>query len=185
MTDDKHNWSLTEERSVLETILINCKNNPKKVKQMATKIYATAKSDETKKLCMDICSASNPLKYIKDSVTKVRDFAILLEQFIGDGCHGAILTGTGGLDVYPIKLDAPEQWLNSKDKWNPEDEQEIMCNAAHNWMKEYNKGYFYGKVVLFPYFGFSGTPRIYELKCTDGNTEGLVKYPGTNYYVAK
>ena len=185
MSEKEHDWSLTEERSALERIVRDCKSNPKKVKQLAKRIYSTSKSEETKKLCRDICSASNPLTYIKDAIAKVRDFATLVEQFIEDGCHGAIITGNNGLDVYPVKLDAPEKWLTPEDKWNPEDEQEIMCNAAHNWMKEYDKGYFYGKVILFPFFGFSGVPRIYELRCTGGDNKGLVKVPGTNYYVAE
>lgn len=66
-------------------------------------------------------------------------------------------------------------------QWDPEQEMIIQHEAADNWMKDHNKGYFLGKVVLFPMFGFSGEPRIIEMKC--GDTDGLVKYPGTNYYV--
>ncbi|MCY1299293.1 hypothetical protein D9M70_488160 [compost metagenome] len=120
---------------------------------------------------------------MRSCINKIRDCAILVENFIKDGNHGMLFTGNNGLDVYPIKLDTRDNWLTEGTKWDPEQEMIIQHDAANNWMKEHDKGTFYGKVVLFPQFGFSGEPRIVEMAC--GDTEGMVKYPGTNYFVKK
>lgn len=161
-TESEHSWSLREERAVLEQAFEHS-SNPKKLKKFVANLYKKVTTDEARLICQDIYSSKDPVKYVKDSITRVRDFAILIEQFMEDGNHGAIITGSGGRDVYPIKVDALPQWLTGDDPWTQEDELEIMLKATRGWMQEYNKDYFYGKIVLFPYFGFSGIPRVYEL----------------------
>ncbi|MNY19254.1 hypothetical protein D3C86_1526790 [compost metagenome] len=92
-----------------------------------------------------------------------------------------IFTGKNGTDIFPVKLDTRANWLEESKRWDPEQEMVIQHEVVHSWMRDHDKGYFYGKVVLFPTFGFSGEPRIIEMAC--GDTTGMVKYPGTNFYV--
>lgn len=171
-----------EQESAILKFFEDMKNpNDKKIKKLAAKLYGEVKNDIQKRLCRDVYRADQPLKYVRSCIAKIRDCAILIEQFIEDGCHGMIFTGKDGCEVYPVKLDTRENWLTEGTRWDPEQEMIIQHDCVNNWMKEHNKGYFFGKVVLFPMFGFSGEPRIVEMSC--GNTEGMVKYPGTNYYV--
>lgn len=173
--------TLNEESAILD-IFASMKNpNPKKVKKLATRLFNESTLEIHKRLCRDIYRADDPVKYMHSCINKIRDCALLVEQFIEDGNHGMLFTGKDGLDVYPVKLDTRENWLGEDKKWDPEQEMLIQHDAARNWMREYDKGHFYGKVVLFPKFGFSGEPRIIEMQC--GDTDGMVKYPGTDYYV--
>jgi hypothetical protein len=175
--------NLKEESAILD-IFEGIKNpNPKKVKKLASRLYGEVTSDIQKRLCRDIFRADDPVKYMWSCINKIRDCAILVEQFIEDGNHGMLFTGKDGLEVYPVKLDTRDNWLTEGTKWDPEQEMIIQHDACNNWMQEHDKGSFYGKVVLFPQFGFSGEPRIIEMAC--GDTEGMTKYPGTNYYVRK
>lgn len=172
-----------EQESAILKFFEDMKNpNDKKIKKLAAKLYGEVKNDIQKRLCRDVYRADQPLKYVRSCIAKIRDCAILIEQFIEDGCHGMIFTGKDGCEVYPVKLDTRENWLTEGKSWDPEQEMLIQNDAANNWMRDHDKGYFFGKVVLFPKFGFSGEPRIIEMSC--GDVEGMVKYPGTNYYVS-
>lgn len=176
-------YDTLEKESAILDLFEQMKNpNPKKVRKLAARLYGECTLEIQKRLCRDIYRADNPVKYMRSCIDKIRDCAILVEQFIEDGCHGMIFTGKDGTEVWPIKLDTRENWLTEGKDWHPEQEQLIQHDAVDAWMREHDKGYFYGKVVLFPKFGFSGEPRIIEMKC-GADTEGMVRYPGTKYYV--
>ncbi|MNO21499.1 hypothetical protein D3C76_112730 [compost metagenome] len=173
--------TLNQESAILDQFEAIKNPNAKKVKKFAARMYNECTLEIQKRLCRDIFRADDPVKYMRSCIDKIRDCAILVEQFIEDGCHGMIFTGKNGTDVYPVQLNTRESWLNEGKRWDEEQEMIIQHEAVNNWMKDHDKGYFYGKVVLFPKFGFSGEPRIVEMAC--GDTEGMVKYPGTNFYV--
>lgn len=173
--------TLHHESAILDLFEAIKNPNAKKVKKFAARMYNECQLEIQKRLCRDIYRADDPVKYMRSCISKIRDCAILTEQFIEDGCHGMIFTGPNGIDVYPVKLNTRESWLTEGKRWDEEQEMILHHDACNAWMKEHDKGYFYGKVVLFPKFGFSGEPRIVEMAC--GDTEGMVKYPGTNYYV--
>ena len=182
MTSSKTKYEGLEEEAAILKVFEEMKNpNPKKVKKLAARLHDEVNSDVQKRLCRDIYRADEPVKYMHSCIVKIRECAILIEQFIEEGHHGMIFTGTNGCDIYPVTLNTRQNWLNKEDKWDPEQEMLIQHDAVNAWMKEYDKGHFRGKVVLFPAFGFSGEPRIIEMAC--GDTTGMVKYPGTNYYV--
>lgn len=172
---------LEQESAVLE-MFISLKNpNAKKVKKLAARLYNELPLEIQKRLCRDIYRADDPVKYMTSCYNKIHDCAILIKQFIEDGSHGMIFTGKNGTDIYPVTLDTRTNWLTEGKRWDPEQEMIIQHQAAQSWMAEHDKGYFFGKVVLFPTFGFSGEPRVIEMAC--GDTEGMVKYPGTDFYV--
>ena len=175
-------YDTLEQESAILAIFEQMKNpNPKKVKKLAARLYAESPLEIQKRLCRDIYRADEPVKYMQSCIEKIRDCAILIEQFIEDGCHGMIFTGKHGTDVWPVKLNTQQTWLTEGTAWDPEQEMIIAHEAVNAFMQENDKGYFYGKVVLFPKFGFSGEPRIIEMSC--GDTTGMVKYPGTSLYV--
>lgn len=153
--------------------------NPKKLKKFATRLYKEAQTEVQQWLIMDILTAADPIKYLNDAIAKIRDCAVIIEQFIEDGCHGMIMMGN---NVYPVKLETVQKWLIEQKPWDPEQEMLIQHDAANSWMREHDKGRFSGKVVLFPQFGFSGIPRDITMACTE-DVEGLVKYEGTDYYI--
>ncbi|QTH80417.1 hypothetical protein PA10_00219 [Pseudomonas phage pPa_SNUABM_DT01] len=173
--------TLEQESSVLEMFMAIKNPNAKKVKKLAARLYNELPLEIQKRLCRDIYRAHDPVLYMTTCYNKIHDCAILVKQFIEDGCHGMIFTGKNGTDTYPIKLDTRTNWLNEGKRWDPEQEMIIQHEAVNSWMRDHDKGYFFGKVVLFPTFGFSGEPRIIEMAC--GDTEGMVKYPGTDFYV--
>lgn len=183
MTDrSSYTDSFAQESTILKVFKDANLKNPKKVRSMATRLLKETTLPIQRQLLMDLIAAGNPLEYLRYCIDHVEQCAVIIKQFIDDGCHGMIMTGHKCRTIYPVKLDTRENWLKADDLWNEEDELLIQHEAANNFMKEYNKGYFLGKVVLFPHFGFSGIPRVIEMQCTH-DTEGLVRYPGTNFFV--
>ncbi len=169
---------LMREVEILELFKDQGIDNPKKVRKYALRLLSERTDEIETTLLKDILRADNPSKYVKDCLNRVGDCAILIEQFIEDGYHGMILKGN---DVWPVKLKAPDHWLDGKERWAPDQEALLQTNAAEGWMKEHNRGYFHAKVVLFAHYGFSGVPNVLELKCTQ-DVEGLKRIPGTNYF---
>jgi len=174
--------ALNQESAILDQFEAMGVKNPKKIVKLAQRLYAESTHPVQKRLCRDISISADPVKYVTRCIGLIRDCAVIMKQFMDDGCHGMIFTGRDGDEVYPIKLDTRENWLTENKQWDPEQEMIIQNQAADAWLREHDKGYFYGKVVLFPNFGFSGIPRIIEMQCVN-DTSGLVKYPGTNFYV--
>ena len=180
--ESKIEYDTLEQESAVLAMFQEIKNpNAKKVKKLAARLHNELPLDIQKRLCRDIYRADDPVKYMNSCINKIHDCAILVKQFISEGKHGMLFTGKNGTDIYPIQLDTRSNWLEEGKRWDPEQEMIIAHEAAQDWMKTYDKGYFFGKVVLFPTFGFSGEPRIIEMSC--GDTKGMVKYPGTNFYV--
>lgn len=172
---------LEQESNVLEMFMAIKNPNAKKVKKLAARLYNELPLEIQKRLCRDIFRADDPVKYMTSCYNKIHDCAILIKQFISEGKHGMIFTGKNGTDIYPVQLDTRTNWLEEGKRWDPEQEMIIQHQAAQSWMADHDKGYFFGKVVLFPTFGFSGEPRVIEMSC--GDTSGMVKYPGTDFYV--
>lgn len=173
--------TLEQESAILARFEAIKNPNAKKVKKLAAKLYAEVPHEIQKRLCRDVYRAHDPLTYVRSCIEKIRDCSILIEQFIEDGSHGMIFTGSDGNTVYPVRLKTPAHWLKEDERWDPEQEAIIQHDSVKAWMEEHNKGYFYGKVVLFPKFGFTGEPRIIEMQCSS-DTEGMHRYPGTNYF---
>ena len=177
-------YDVLEQEAALLDMFEAIKNpNAKKVKKFAARMYNECQLEIQKRLCRDIFRADDPVKYMNSCITKIRECAQLVAQFTAEGSHGMIFTGKFGTDVYPVKVEIRPgcKWLTEGTPWDPEQEMVMAHDAVNAWMRDHDKGYFFGKVVLFPQFGFSGEPRIIEMAC--GDTEGMVKYPGTNYYV--
>jgi len=174
--------SMAQESGIIKIFKDANLKNPKKVRSMAVRLLKDATLPVQRNLLMDLIQADNPLKYLNYCIDHVEQCAVIIEQFINDGCHGMIMTGHKCRTIYPVKLNTQQNWLKADDRWNEEDELKIQHDAANAWMKEHDKGYFLGKVVLFPQFGFSGQPRVIEMQCSD-DTEGMERYPGTNYFV--
>lgn len=153
--------ALTQEASILKHFEdLGDKKNPKKVKKLATRLYGQSPHTVQKKLCRDILMAADPVGYVERCIAMINDCSTIVQQFVEDGCHGMIMMGN---DVYPVKLKTLAKWLEENKRWDPEEEAKIQKDAAQEWLNAYEKDWFFGKVVLFPNFGFSGVPRIIEI----------------------
>jgi len=173
--------ALEQESAILKVFKeFEFKKNPKKVRNLALKIWQDPNNtDIQRSLALQIAQSRNAAAAADELVKRIEDCAMIVESFIESGCHGMIMHDD---NVYPVYINTREAWLNPEDPWDIEDEQLIRCQAAHQWMKDHDYGYFAGRVTLFPQFGFSGIPEMVILKCTD-NTEHLHRYPGTDFYL--
>lgn len=139
--------------------------NPKKIRRLAQRLYFKCKTDLQRKVCTDILEARDPLFMIRDYLSKIDDFVILSKDFIDQGYHGMIFTGDNGDVVYPVTLDTLPHWLDDPNNpWNEDDEKEIIYNVAKSYADTVTNPRVLVKVVLFPDFGFSGIPRIHEIR---------------------
>ena len=172
--------ALGGESHVLQEIEREKITNPKKMIKLCKRMLLEKRPEVQVRLLRDILAAADPIKYAKECITKIRDCAIVVENFIADGHHGMIMIKD---DVYPVTLSTKikTQWLTDGKPWDPTDEMELQHHAAQDWMRIHDKGYFHGKVILFPQFGFSGVPRVVEMQCSK-DVEGMTRYPGTNYF---
>lgn len=137
-------------------------SNPKKLAKEAFRISVSDKYTPIQRLlARKLVEHTKPKLLLKVYETRIRDFAILMENFIEDGVHGLVMTGKEGNSVYPLKLDVKESWISDpNDRWSLEDETEIIEKALDAYLLEYpENARFSIKAVLFPQFGFSGVPR--------------------------
>lgn len=156
--DDLYADSVTMETTILQHF--KGLTNPKKIVKLATKLALQTQNKLQKKLCLDIAYAADPVKYLNKCFAMLEDCSTIIAQFIADGCHGMLIDGK---TTYPVRVEALSSWLRKEDKWTEADEIDIQYQAAENWLIEYEKSYFLGKVVLFSEFGFSGVPRLIEV----------------------
>lgn len=166
--------ALSQESAILDIFEKAGTKNPKKVKKLALRLLKETTSRIQIKLLTDIASAKNSATQAEYYIKVIRDCAILIQQFIEDGCHGMIMMRH---QVYPVVLDTRENWLSEKKIWHPDDEEEIQRQAVKNWMVEHKQNYFIGKVTLFPNFGFSGVPRIVVDSIGEEGKEELKRQP--------
>lgn len=162
------NSTLEQESGILDYFRNLNTTNPKKIKRLAQRLYFAAQHDLQRKVCKDILDTKDPYGMITDYLNRIDDFIILSKQFVEDGHHGILFTGDNGDIVYPITLDTLPHWLDDpNDKWNEDDEKEIMLNLAKEYLRTTTLKRTLVKVVLFQDFGFSGAPRIFEVRRED------------------
>lgn len=152
--------ALTQENLVLRRFKELNTRNPKKLVQFAKKLYGEVETTLQRKFCLDIINADNPVKYLEECMGLIYDCANLIEGFIETGHHGMMFTGDDGKTVHPLKLNTRENWLKEGQRWDPEQEREIMYELCEQWMVETNQTLVHTKILLFPKFGFSGIPRM-------------------------
>lgn len=159
MDPDVIDDTLLDEAEILKYFKDNFTSNPKKLLKLAERVKPSCKPNVVAGLINSLLTVKNPVAYIKKCFVQINDYSTTIEQLLRAGHHGMLIIDDNGKDIiYPITLDTRENWLKSK--WNPEDEVDIQHQAVVNWLKENNKFLFYGKVVLFQMFGFSGIPRL-------------------------
>ncbi len=184
-TEKAMNDALSEESIILREFQeFKFPKHPMKVKKLALRMLRerTNLTDLQIQMITDIAVAKNSAKKAQEFIDRIQDCAIVIKDLIEDGCHGMImLTGDR---IYPIKLDTRENWLDPEKPWDIEDEKLIGIDAVDGLMKELDVGYLYAKVILFPQFGFSGYPRMVELKC-HADVSKLRKVPGTKYFTSR
>lgn len=169
---------MCQEEVVLNYFRDNFTTNPKKLKALARRIAPTCAPFIQNGLITSIILAEDPVKYLRKAIQQFEEMAGVIKQLLASGAHGMIIVKD---DIYPIEVKTLTKWLDEGDPWDPEQEMLLQHDFCNAWMKEHNKGYFHGKVVLFKAFGFSGIPREIELRCVK-DTKNLKRYPGTNYY---
>ena len=170
---------LQEETDAIEFFKANFTTNPKKLKKLAAREEHRFSEFIQKGLIASIKKSPDPVGYLRRCFKQIVDFQIVTEQLIADGHHGMLVLNDV---IYPVTLETNSKWLQEHDKWTEDDELLIHREVVANWMDANKIGYFYGKVVLFTAFGFSGMPGIVKMRAAE-KTEDLVKIPGsTRFY---
>lgn len=154
--------ALKQESAILDILKANM-SNPKKLLKLVTKLHDESPHELQRKLCIQILQADNPKQYVDYCIRRIEDFATVMEHEIANGNHGIIFVGKDGDIVYPIKLDVIASWLDATKPWTADDEYDIMETAVKSYMANNNRKSILAKVVLFPQFGFSGVPRMFDI----------------------
>jgi hypothetical protein len=156
--------SLGQEADILTHFVDVDKMNPKKVGKLALRLLRELPdlTNIQKKMLNDVWMAKNPKETILRFTTVIHDCAIVMQDLVESGHHGMIMLPDDV--IYPIKLDTRPNWLRPEDPWDEQDEINIQHEIAREYMVENQIKSFYSKIVLFPHFGFSGVPRIINIK---------------------
>lgn len=158
--------TIDRESELLEVFKKIDLNNSKKVLKLARKLHGTVIHEIQKVFCMEVILSADPSRYIKHCIAVIEDFATLTAEAIANGNHGVMFVGKYRDVLIPVKLDVLPQWLKADEPWHPDDERQIMTDAAMAYMHERGLKTFQTKVVLFPQYGFSGEPLQLDLKLT-------------------
>jgi hypothetical protein len=154
-----------DEAVILQYYKDNWPKNLKKLKSMAVQL---SKEPGQKRYLVEgilnsIQRSSRPDEYLRECFKQHDDYSVLIPEFIAEGHHGILFVNRV---LYPVTVVANKKWLRKSDKWDFQQELEIMESLAKEWMKENGKVRLDGKMLLFPVFGFSGLYRklVMELK---------------------
>lgn len=153
---DETQAPLDQENQVLRYFKDNWTTNPKKLVKMAKRIEPAIPDFIRRSIIHNICVARNPAKWLEEAFREMNDLPILMQELMDDGNHGMIMDDS---KIYGIEIKANPKWLRENDKWNPDDEDEIINSVVEGWMEDRKIKAFIGKVLLFREFGFSGIPR--------------------------
>jgi hypothetical protein len=147
---------LEQENQVLRYFQANWTTNPKKLVKLAKKITPGIPAFIQRSIIHNVCTAKYPVKFLEEAFREMGDLPILMKQLRDEGNHGMIMDDN---KIYGIEIKANPKWLRENDKWNPDDEDEIINSVVEGWMEEQKIKAFIGKVLLFHECGFSGIPR--------------------------
>lgn len=146
-----------QELHVLNWFRDNFTTNPKKLKKMNIYICPLLPKFIQESFCIALAGTRDPAKFLQRTFKDLDAYPKIMADLIADGNHGMIMDGS---KVYGFELDTRENWLNpEKDgKWTLDDENEIVDKALISWMAKSRVRELECRIVLFPEFGFSGTP---------------------------
>lgn len=159
--------ALEQESDILRVLDESGITNPKKLVKLATQLHNQSPHELQRKLCLEIIRSPRPVEYIQHCIQKIKDFAEMVQFEVKQGNHGMLIVGPKMDIIIPIKLDLPASWVNDGTPWIEDDERDIMRQAAENYLRNSTRKYLLAKVVLFPEFGFSGIPRVFEFTKED------------------
>jgi len=133
-------------------------NWPKKLSKLKSMAVQLSKQPGQKEhlirgILNSIQRSKDPDYYLRECFKQHDDYCVLIPQFIEEGHHGILFVERV---LYPVTIVASKKWLRRGDKWDFNQELEIMESVAQSWMKENGKVRIDGKMLLFPVFGFSG-----------------------------
>lgn len=160
---------IQEEAAFLKLLKENWTTNPKKLKKLAIRESAKQPAVIVEGIIASILRSPNPVGYVKECFRQAEVYPQIIAQFIADGYHGMMVVANV---VHPVKLETRVNWLNVKDPWTEEQEIDIQHQVVDNWMAENGLNRYYGKIALFPVFGFSGYfRRIRRDRFNDGKAK--------------
>ena len=150
---DESLYPIEQENQLIDYFYRYFTTNAKKLRQMCTRNYNRVPRFMQRSLLDNILNAADPVKHtLKYFSEKVR-WGEIIERMIAEGNHGVIYNDK---EVWGFKVEANPKWLKENDKWDIDDEKEILKRSYYKWGREHGKTHFEGKVMLFHQFGFSG-----------------------------
>lgn len=144
---------IEQEAEFLRFLKDNFTTNPKKLKKLALREGALRSKEIQQGIVFNISRSADPVGYVRECFKQAFDYPIIIEQFINNGDHGMVVVDGA---VYPVRIETQSNWLQQNDRWSLDDELDIQHNLVEQWMIANKVSNFKGKILLFPFFGFSG-----------------------------
>lgn len=158
LTKEKIDETLTpleQENIVMEYLKANFSTNPKKLVKMVRRIEGNIPMFIRRSVIHTLLTIKNPVKYLEECLLEMLDYPVLIKQLIEEGNHGMIIDND---KLFGFEVKANPRWLRVDDKWNVEDEKDIIDEVVEQHMTKYKLREFTGRIMLFRDFGFSGMP---------------------------
>lgn len=146
--------AIKEEANFLNYLRTNFTTNAKDLQQLARAAAADQPLVIQQGIIASILRSRDPVGYVKECFDQAADYPHIIDDFIKAGNHGMIVVDG---KVHPVQINARwKHWLVEDDLWNTEQEIEIMHALVEAWMIANRNNVFKGKILLFPFFGFTG-----------------------------
>lgn len=146
--------AIQEEANFLKYLRDNFTTNAKDLQQLARAAASSQPLVIQQGIINSILRSRDPVGYVRECFEQANDYPIIIETFIESGDHGMIVVDG---KVHGVKIDARwEHWLKEEDRWNVDQEIEIMHQLVEAWMVANKVNVFKAKILLFPFFGFTG-----------------------------
>lgn len=150
---DESLYPIEQEAQLIDYFYRYYTDNPKKILAWVRRIYHTVPRFMQKSFLDNVMADKNPANYLlKMFAEKVR-WGEINERMIAEGNHGVIYNEK---EVWGFRVETRPNWLTERDKWNKDEEIEIIKRSYYKWARERGLTHFDGKVMLYHQFGFSG-----------------------------
>lgn len=134
------------------------KPKPKKLIAFVTRLMESPDIYEGAKvgILSDILQAKDPVAFLIKRMQEGADTSKIMKQLASDGFHGMFVINS---TCHPVKLKTLDKWLSEGVRWNEAQEADIQHELVDKWLEDNPNKTFFGDVILFTEFGFSGVPR--------------------------
>lgn len=148
-----------QEYDVMNYLEKHFTTHPKRMMKTIQALRGKVPTWVEKSICDVAYSVTDLIGWMQLCFKESRQYPVMMKKLRDEGNHGMVFWKN---ELWGFSLNTNQNWLNgkAKEKWSPEQEEEILTEALASWMVANRVRKFNDRIMLFAEYGFSGIPRL-------------------------